>query len=98
MLTQAEAVVRRERDGGPAVVETEHRTLTIKCTDRSPLAGRFHCVESSGDEIRPDGHRHTSSIDTASTSTIRSISTAGEVSIGMRTTTSPSGRIKTPRL
>src|SRR2546429_8589482 len=98
MPGQSEVVVRREGHDGPPV-DRAGGTGGIEVSRTALLTGGTDRVELVGDPRGPvAGHApQTSAIAATSVSAMRSISSTVDVSMGISTTTSPSGRKSTPR-
>ncbi len=107
VLGEAEVVVRRERDDGPAVGrELPFRAGRVEVDRGAPLPAsrigarlRLAPLAQSGPRplTRSSPVSVTSSMASASACTIRWISSEVTVSGGISTTTSPRGRMSTPR-
>ena len=88
----------KDTTGRPSSVGGRHRA--VEGADRPPAVRAADRVEPPGDPLGASASSRppvTSSMAAATASTMRSISSAVVVSIGMSTITSPSGRISTPR-
>src|ERR1700683_2284588 len=99
MSRQAQGVIRGKRHRARPVWEREVWSLSFQCERRAPTATLPDLTQLGVDPLAPThaSDLQTSEMASANASTIRSISEIVEVSMGIRTITSPRGRSNTPR-